>query len=146
MGKRNHLHTMRLSSRERALVAEYLRKNPLFDGFSALARVATLTFIGQAGSVRLRPAGPQGPESRPRFLWDYDLSAAEARELLARPGMPPAKLWLIGRILSQARFEEAMQFLSVDEVREALPRVRVPARVRERWGYAIERWALTDAR
>lgn len=124
---------------------EYLKGNPIFDSFSSLARAATLTFIEAWGTVRLEPAPALGAglgrAGRPRFLWDYDMSAAQVRELLSRPGLSDRKRWLMARILSQARFEEALEYLTVEEIAKALPNLRLPAKVRERWAYALERWA-----
>jgi hypothetical protein len=140
MKQRNRLQTVRLSKEEKALVDEYLMKNPVFESFSSLARVATLTFIGSGGNIRLEPAGTQGPAARPSFLWDYDLSVAQVREILARPGDSETKRWLIGRILSQARSEEVLSFLTVEQIRKALPVLRLPPKVRARWEYAVARW------
>jgi hypothetical protein len=132
---------MRLSQEELSEVREFLRRNPVFDSFSALARAATLQFIGQGGTLHLTPIEAPQRKSRPSFLWDYDLDENQARAILAQPGWPPSKLWLVGRILAQARSEEALDYLTVDDIRLALPRLRLPEAARKRWAYATERWS-----
>ncbi|MBI4676852.1 MAG: hypothetical protein HY748_04655 [Elusimicrobia bacterium] len=139
MSNRTNLQTVRLNSGEKALIENYLAGNTIFDGFSSLARVAIMSFIGAEGSVRLKPVGTAGA-ARPRFLWDYDMSDAQAREILGRPGLSEAKRWLIARILSQARFEEVFSYLDLEDVKRALPKLRLPPKTAERWAYAVERW------
>ncbi|MBI4370331.1 MAG: hypothetical protein HY547_08900 [Elusimicrobia bacterium] len=141
MGKKSILQTVRVTLEEKRLIQEYLNQNPVFESFSALARVATLNFIEFGGAIRLWPAGPGTQKARPSFLWDYDLTVPQAREILNRPGLSPAKLWLIARIVTQARFEEVFNYLDVEKIRRALPKLRLPPKVRERWSYAIERWS-----
>lgn len=146
MSKRSCLLTLRMSAREKARVDEYLEVNPVFDSFSSLARAATLTFIGAWGTVRLEPTAASGGQGsgRPSFLWDYDMNAAQVREMLSGPGLPDRKCWLMARILSQARFEEVFEYLTVGEIARALPALRLPAKVRERWDYALERWTRDE--
>ncbi|MBI2345373.1 MAG: hypothetical protein HYV03_00465 [Deltaproteobacteria bacterium] len=137
---KTQLQTVRLAPKEKALVEAYIQQNPIFESFSSLARVATLSFIGEAGNIQLRPVKGGHRGSRPSFLWDYDLTEVQVRELLARPGMTGEKRWLIGRILAEARFEEVFSYLTVDDIQRALPHLRLRPNVRERWTYAIDRW------
>ena len=144
-GARDQLRTVRFSEAEAARVDAYLESNPLFDSFSSLARVATLTFLGEAHRFRLEPA----PEAchgrgRPRFLWDYDLSVAQVRELLAQPGLSDAKRFIIERILSECRFEEVFEYLTREELTRHFARLTLPATKRRHWGYALARWSSRD--
>ena len=136
---RTCLKTLRLTPEEDRLVAAYLRGNPLFDGFGSLARVATLEFIRSRRSLSLCPSPePEEGVRRPVFLWDYDLTEAQVREVLARGGKD--RDWLMGRILDQAPLQEILKYLSLDEIREALPRLRLRLKKKAHWEYALKRW------
>lgn len=141
MGLKQKLSTVRFSPEEGALVEEYLGKNPLFESFSALARVAMLTFIGHAGTVHLNAITTETKAKQPRFMWDYDLSDVQIKEIINSKGLSQKKRWLIGRILCQARFDEVFDYLTLPEIKNALPLLRLPKKIRERWKYAIERWS-----
>lgn len=138
---RSELCTVRFSPEELSLVKQYLQQNPAFDSFSSLARIATLSFVGERAYLRLERVG-QEVTRRPRFLWDYDLTETQVREILSRPGLPGEKRWLTERILTQARFEEIISYLSLAAIRQALPQLRLPEKVRKRWEYALTRWKL----
>lgn len=135
---RNDLRTIRLTSQEGGLIDAYLDQNPVFDSFSSLARVALLALIGQGARIHLEPVPTRA--ARPRFLWDYDLTEAQVREMLRQPGLSAQKKWLIARILTEARFEEVFRYLTCDEIARALPQLRLPDKIRERWSYALQRW------
>ncbi len=136
--------TVRFSPQEAIQVDQYLKENPLFDGFSALARIATLTFIGEERRFHLLPVESGSKKKGPYFLWDYDLSEAQIREILGQRGLSNEKRWLIGRILAEARFEDVMKYLTVKEIRKALPKVRLLPKVKERWEYAIQLWTKNE--
>lgn len=138
MPAKNQLRTVRFSAGESRLVGNYLKENQLFESFSSLARVATLSFIGQGHLFQTKPV--KAEKKRLPFLWDYDLSEVQIREILAQPGLPDQKRWLIERILSQARFEEVKKFLTLEAIGKALPRLRLPQKIRERWTYALNLW------
>ncbi len=144
MKKRSCLQTVRLSLPEKNLVEEYLKQNSVFTGFSSLSRVATLSFINAPGSVRLNTVDARTARPRPRFLWDYDLSEVEVREILNYPGLPEIKRWLIGRILTQARFDEVISYLSLEQIRRALGQIRLPRKIYQRWEYAVKRWTKNE--
>lgn len=142
MKAKNQLKTVRFGFEEAKWVDEYLKQNQLFESFSALARVATLAFIGQKMEVTLNPIRPSEGEKRPTFLWDYDLNDTQVREILGRPGLPEPKRWLMARILTEVRFEEVCDYLDIDEIARFLPQLRLPKKVRDRWAYAVQRWSV----
>ena len=126
------------------MVNIYLKNNPLFESFSSLARVATLSFIREQGAIHLNPITVESKPKRPPFLWDYDLSEVEVREILGQSGWPPQKIWLIERILAEARFNEIFSYLTLETIQQAFPRLRLPFKIRERWEYAVKRWSRHD--
>ncbi len=141
MDYKNKLRTVRFSTEEGSMVDEYLKKNPLFESFSALARIATLAFIGEGQAFHLDPVPKGTGGKRPSFVWDYELSESAVREILGQRGFSDTKRWLIERILSQARFDETIKYLTTKEIRKALPQVRLLQKIRERWEYALNLWS-----
>lgn len=140
MKQKNELKTIRFRADETKRIEVYLKQNPVFESFSSLGRVATLTFIGQAGTLNLKPITEDFGKKRPSFLWDYDLSDLQVREILSQPGLGVQKKWLMAKILTQARFDETLNYLDVEEIEKGLPYLRLPQKIRERWQYALERW------
>ena len=140
---KNQLRTVRFAPQEGGLVDTYLKQNPIFESFSALARVATLSFIGEEAFVHLQRIPLKPSARRPRFLWDYELTESGVREVLAQPGLSAQKRWLIERILRECRFEEVCSYLSLEMIKKALPQLRLLPKVRRRWEYALARWSTT---
>ena len=139
---RNHLRTVRFSRAEAEQIDAYLERNAIFDSFSSLARVAALDFVGHARKLRLEPvAGADLPPKRPRFLWDYDLSDAAVREILARPGLPDEKRFLMERILTEGRFEEVFEYLTLGVLVRHFHALELPEAKKRHWGYALSRWS-----
>lgn len=143
MSGRNALRTVRFTPEETKEVAAYLKGNPIFESFSSLARIATLAFIGKGFDLRLQPATLFKEEKHPSFLWDYDLSSQQAREILSRRGFENKKRWLIEKILTEARFDEAVEFLDLKELEKILPQLKIPEKIKNHWTYALKRWSLT---
>lgn len=140
MSARTQLRTARFSRQEAKMVNNYLKQNHIFESFSSLARVATLQFIEERKSLGLWPIAKQSGTKKPKFLWDYNLTEFEVREILSTPGLSDKKLWLIERILSEARFDEVFEYIDLNIIRLSLPKLRLKEKVRGRWQYALERW------
>lgn len=144
-GQKSQLRTVRFSAAEAELIDRYLETNPIFDSFSSFARVAALTFLGQARRFRLEPvAEASESRTRPGFLWDYDLSEKEVREVLSRPGLSDTKRFLMERILTECRFEEVFAYLTRDELTRHFDKLSLPADKKRHWGYALARWNADD--
>jgi hypothetical protein len=78
---------------------------------------------------------------RPYFLWDYDIGDEEIRRIL-RHGSLAEKAWIITRILEYAKWDDIWRYLTVDDIRENLERLRFRRpQDRELWAYALDRWA-----
>lgn len=140
MKNKNHLKTVRLSPKESDLVDKFLSENSAIESFSALARIAILDLIAKRGSIALRPIveEEQGPRSRPSFLWDYDLTEGQIREILNGPARQ--RLWLVARILEHARFEEVWRYLTPRETERDLPLLRMDEKLKDHWALALNRW------
>lgn len=79
-------------------------------------------------------------EQRPSFLWDYELTPEQVREILAT-GTEVERRWLTERILTHARWEEIWRYLTPQEINERLPELRLPPAVNQTWARALELWA-----
>jgi hypothetical protein len=77
---------------------------------------------------------------KPRFLWDYDLSETQVREILAQKEFSPLKQWLIERILTEGRFEEICAYLDLTTIQQSFDQLRLPPHIKARWEYALKRW------
>lgn len=133
------LRTIRFSPEEWGRLKQYLRQNPALGTLSSLGRVAVLEFIRTREALPLRPLEDAGSGERPLFLWDYDLTEDQVRELLWHAPMDRKK-WLIARILERSPLQEVLRYLTVEQIRRALPRVRVHPKSRRHWQEAVELW------
>ena len=133
-----NLKTVRLSQKEVRQTEEFLTQNPAIENFSALARIAILDFISKRGSIPIKPILYEEPKGRPSFLWDYDLTEGEIREML-QSSLEKRK-WLVARILEHARFDEIWKYLTRDQIEHDLPHVRLPEKTKQHWAYALKRW------
>ena len=80
------------------------------------------------------------PQSqRPYFFWDYDITEDEVREIL-RGDDEPHKLWVMGRILERARFDDVWRYVAPDDVRRYFEQLQLRPQVRKVWAHAIEIW------
>ena len=141
MKQKNELKTIRFRSDEAKRIEAYLNQNPVFESFSSLGRVATLSFIGQAAHLNLKPISKEIGKQCPSFLWDYDLNEFQVQEILGRSGLHAKKKWLMERILNQAPFNEIMKYLSLEEIQRWFPDLKLPKKIRARWEHALKRWS-----
>ena len=132
------LATLRFTPQEAKQIKAYLRRNEAFSSLSSLGRVATMEFIRTRTSLPLSPS--IGSTQRPWFLWDYDLTEAQVYELLHHAPFAERK-WLVGRLLERLRPPEVFQYLSVEQIRAALPQVRMDSKIQRHWQEAIEIWS-----
>ena len=138
MKSKGSLKTIRIAGEEMVFVERFLEDNPAIESFSTLARIAILDFISKRGSIPLRPIVREEPGPRPSFLWDYDLTEGEIREILSGP--LDQRKWLVARILEKATLEEVWRYLTPATIEHDLPHLRLPKKVKEHWSYALRRW------
>lgn len=141
MKQKSQLKTVRFSAEEAAQLDLYLKRNPVFESFSSLARVATLSLIHQKCDVHLNPISTTTDIKRPSFIWDYDLNEVQVREILSRSNTDQKKIWLVERILREARFDEVLRYLTLKEIQSVFPKIRANQKLKQRWEYALQRWA-----
>jgi len=78
-------------------------------------------------------------KNRPYFLWDYDLTEADVRRIL-RGKNEVERRWMLGRILTNAHFDDIWTYVTVGEVAEELPSLRMRPEVKQAWENALEVW------
>jgi len=77
--------------------------------------------------------------SRPYFLWDYNLTEAQVRDIL-RGQNEVEKGWLLSRILESARFEDVWKFTTLTEVAQWFPKLKMKPTIAEAWQRALNVW------
>ena len=132
------LTTIRFTPHEAKEIKGYLRQNPALATMSSLGRVATMEFIRRRTALPLRPSRGREPQ-RSWFVWDYELTEAEAQEILHHAPFEQRK-WLIARLLERLRPPEIFQHLSLEQIQTALPHLRMDAKVKRHWEEAVEVW------
>jgi hypothetical protein len=136
---KSYLRTIRFNPNEYYKIRDYLKMNTSFESISSLGRVAIMDFIANKQAMELRPLTHINRDKRPSFLWDYDLTEFQVHEILRHAPFNERK-WLIGRILEHARFKEVFKYLSVQEIKEALPHLRLKPDLKRHWKMAVDLW------
>ena len=72
-------------------------------------------------------------------MWDYDLTEADVRRIL-RGKNEVERRWMLGRILTNAHFDDIWTYVTVGEVAEELPSLRMRPEVKQAWENALEVW------
>jgi hypothetical protein len=137
--KRSVIATIRFNHKEMQQLQRYLQHNDYFDSLSSLGRVATMEFIRTKTALALQPNVGQSSGKRPWFLWDYDLTEAQVHELLTHAPFEQRK-WLLGRMLERLGPNEIVQYVSLEALQQALPHLRLDAKVKRHWEEAIALW------
>lgn len=73
------------------------------------------------------------------FLWDYDFTEKDVRSML-KHGNEFTKLWLVGRILSSANFKDIFKYLTIEEILDIFPKLKMRKEIREAWENAFKAW------
>jgi len=66
---------------------------------------------------------------RPYFIWDYDLTEADVRAILAGDD-ELQKAWMTARLLESARYEDIWKYISLEELRAIFPKLQLKSQVR----------------
>lgn len=74
--------------------------------------------------------------TRPYFIWDYDLSEDDLRQIL-RSKDEQARIWVVTRLLESARYEDIWKYISLDELRAIFPYLQLKPPVRAVWEFAL---------
>ena len=88
---------------------------------------------------------PAAVRERPHFIWDYDMSEAEFRAMLAI-GDERDTAWAIARVLEAARWDNIWKYLTLQQVRAWWPKLKRRREIRPVWEYALAVWGETPTR
>jgi hypothetical protein len=80
------------------------------------------------------------PQGRPYFLWDVDMTLDEFERAL-RDEPTPARSYLIGKLMRQAKPDDALQYVSAQEMADLWPSIeRHLGKTRPFWTWLLEQW------
>ena len=77
--------------------------------------------------------------TRPYFLWDYDLTDGDVRKILHGEN-EAEKIWMMSRILTSAQFEDVWRYLRLSDVVREFPRLKMRREMKEAWQFALTAW------
>jgi hypothetical protein len=80
------------------------------------------------------------PQGRPYFLWDVDMTLAEFERQLAESDLP-ARAYLVGKLMRQAKPDDALQFVTAQGMADLWPLVeKYLGNTREFWNWLLDEW------
>lgn len=80
------------------------------------------------------------PQGRPYFLWDAEMTLEEFERVIGDPSAP-ARPYLIGKVMRQAKPDDALQFVSPQEIADLWPSIeRYLGNTRPFWTWLLEQW------
>ncbi|MDZ7586921.1 MAG: hypothetical protein U0946_04145 [Patescibacteria group bacterium] len=77
---------------------------------------------------------------RPYWLWDYDLTEKDVRRILNGKNEIERR-WLIGRILESAKYDDVWKYLTLKQVRENFPALKLKPPIKRVWQMALNSWS-----
>jgi hypothetical protein len=79
-------------------------------------------------------------QGRPYFLWDVEMTLDQFERTIADHASA-ARPYLIGKVMRQAKPDDALQFVSAQEIADLWPRLeRYLGRSRPFWVWLLEEW------
>lgn len=78
---------------------------------------------------------------RAYFFWDYNLTEEDVRRKL-KEGSEYTRRWLIARILESAKYDDVWKYVTLAEVIQIFPALRLKKSVREAWEQAFQAWGV----
>ena len=81
-------------------------------------------------------------QGRPYFLWDADLTLARFEALL-RTGDRAVRLYLVAKLMRQAKPDDVFEFVSLEQICELWPDLRRDlGKTRAFWEWLLRQWAV----
>ena len=108
---------------------------PRVDMLSRLLALCGWDLRAEAAPRAADADAPAIDEHHPYFLWDTPMTLAEFRAALHGDD-PARRAWALGRLLSQAHWDDIWALVTVDDLARDLPRVRM--RNRRAWELLVE--------
>jgi len=79
--------------------------------------------------------------TRPYFLWDYSLTETQVNEILKGKD-EVKKRWIAARILESAKFNDVFKYLTLGEIKQLFPNLKMKKSVKKAWERALNAWSL----
>ena len=76
---------------------------------------------------------------RPYFLWDYNLTDEDVRRILSAHNMTERR-WMMARILAHAAYDDVWKYVTLKDVVQEFPHLRMRKEVKDAWGHALRVW------
>lgn len=73
----------------------------------------------------------------PYFMWDYFLTNSQIKQAL-KTGNETEKKWLVGKILTHAKFDDVWNYLSRAELVDAFKNLHISSQTRKMWSDALK--------
>ena len=71
------------------------------------------------------------------YFWDYKLTASDLRAIFASKN-PIKKRWALARLVESAPLEEIWKYITLDELRQEFPHLKLKQPVRRVWEKALK--------
>jgi len=79
-------------------------------------------------------------QGRPYFLWDMEMTLEEFERAVNDP-QSTTRSYLIGKLMRQAKPDDALQFISPQQMADLWPLIeRYLGRTRPFWAWLLEQW------
>jgi len=79
--------------------------------------------------------------TKPYFIWDYNLTKKQVKEIL-RGENETKRRWLAARILESAKFSDVFKYLTLDQIKQLFPDLKMKKPVKKAWERALHVWSL----
>lgn len=80
-----------------------------------------------------------GNSQTPYFLWDYDLTEEQVKGIVHGKN-DVERQWMVGRILTNARFSDVWKYLTASDIVREFPGLRLRPGVKRAWQRALDAW------
>ena len=77
--------------------------------------------------------------NRPYFLWDYDLTADQVRQIL-NGSNEIERRWMLARVLSSASYKDVWTYTNLKQIITEFPYLKMRPQVKLAWKKAINAW------
>lgn len=72
-------------------------------------------------------------------FWDYNFTERDLLQKLAK-GTNGEKAWIIGRILENLPYNSIWKYLTLEQVKDFFPQLRLKPKFRQIWSYTLSLW------
>lgn len=77
--------------------------------------------------------------NRPYFLWDYELTDDQVRQILHGTNATERR-WMLARILSSASYYDVWKYTRLKQIIEEFPYLKMRQQVKSAWAKALQAW------